>query len=85
MNCINCNNEIPAARLKILPSTKTCVKCSEADKVRGFSIISGKNTYSEIQIVSEKVSKELLRLQNRKGYGVSNGVKFDSHNELYNK
>ena len=28
MNCSVCNAEIPPQRLKILPNTKVCVKCS---------------------------------------------------------
>ena len=53
MNCIVCGNEIPEQRLKILPHTKTCVNCSQAERVAGFPVITGKTTYSELQIVRE--------------------------------
>jgi hypothetical protein len=76
MNCIKCQNLIPEARLKALPSAKTCVQCSDTAKVGGHTIISGKNTYSEIQIVNPETAADLYRMQSRKGFGVATGVKF---------
>ena len=76
MICIKCQSEIPAARLKALPTAKTCVQCSDTAKVGGHTIISGKNTYSEIQIVDQQTASELYQMQSRKGFGVANGVKF---------
>ncbi len=77
-NCSICGNPIPEGRLKAIPNAKTCVKCSDTDKVYGHNMITGKNTYSELQIVDAETSKRLRSLENRAGYGVSNGVKFDS-------
>lgn len=74
MNCNVCGKEIPMARLKILPHTKTCVTCSSANKVAGFPIISGKTTYSELQIVPQEKAEELYQKQDRKG-NISEGVK----------
>ena len=51
MNCISCDVIIPEARLKAIPGTKECVKCSTEDKVAVQTIISGKNTYSEVEII----------------------------------
>jgi hypothetical protein len=76
MNCVKCLNLIPEARLKALPSAKTCVQCSSTSKVGGHTIISGKNTYSEIQIVDQETATQLYRMQSRKGFGVATGVKF---------
>jgi hypothetical protein len=76
MKCIGCQNPIPEGRLKILPHTKTCVNCSTTQKVGGHTVISGKNTYSEIQVVSAEAAEELSRMQSRKGFGVATGVKF---------
>lgn len=78
MKCINCGNEIPEQRLKAVPNAKTCVKCTQTEKVAGFRIISGKTEYSDLQIVDQETAKKLNRLQGREGYGVGNGVKFDS-------
>ncbi len=75
MNCIHCGNEIPEARLKALPTAKTCVECSSTNRVYGFAVVSGKNTYSEIQIVSEETAQELYAKQDRKG-SVATGVQF---------
>lgn len=77
-NCSICGNPIPEGRLKALPNAKTCVVCSNTDKVCGHNMITGKNTYSELQIVDAETSKKLRSLEGRTGYGVSNGVKFDS-------
>jgi hypothetical protein len=76
MNCVKCQNKIPEARLKALPSAKTCVQCSSTARVGGHTIISGKNTYSEIQIVDQETSERLYQMQSRRGFGVSTGVKF---------
>jgi translation initiation factor IF-1 len=76
MICIKCQNQIPDARLKALPNAKTCVQCSDTERIGCHTIISGKNTYSEIQLVDRVTSANLYRMQSRKGFGVSTGVKF---------
>ena len=76
MNCIHCNNPIPERRLKVLPNTKTCTSCSTTQKVGCHTIISGKNTYSEIQIVDQETAEQLYQMQSRSSFGVANGVKF---------
>lgn len=43
--CEFCGKEIPAARLKILPDTSTCVECSQT------------KPYSESDVLSSDVSK----------------------------
>ncbi|MDJ1496720.1 TraR/DksA C4-type zinc finger protein [Cytophagaceae bacterium DM2B3-1] len=75
MNCIHCGSEIPEARLKAIPTTKTCIDCSKTNRVYGFAVISGKTTYSEIQIVTEETAQDLYTQQDRKG-GVATGVQF---------
>jgi hypothetical protein len=74
MNCTNCSSPIPEGRLKAIPSTRTCTPCSTTSRVAGFAIISGKNTYSEIQLVSQETAKHLSKVQERKGL-VSTGMK----------
>lgn len=75
MKCAICEKEIPARRLEILPNTKTCVNCSETARVHGHPIISGKTSYSELQIVSAELANELAVKQDRKG-SVATGVQF---------
>ena len=76
MLCHICAKEIPAKRLEILPKTNTCVSCSEVGRVYGHAMITGKTSYSELQIVSEDVAQDLFGKQNRKGSTVADGVKF---------
>ncbi len=74
--CVICRDEIHPLRMKILPNTNRCVKCSNTDRVYGHTIISGKNTYSEIQLVSMEMSENLSKLGKRYGQGVAAGVRF---------
>jgi len=75
--CYKCNADIPDGRLKALPNTTVCVDCSSTGRVKGFRIISGKNTYSEIQLVDDKKYSELSRKQARKGMSPGRGVWMD--------
>lgn len=75
MNCINCGEKIPEGRLKALPKTKVCVKCSTSEKVAGFRLIEGKTEYSALQIVPQETAKRLYKLQERKGQSPGRGVK----------
>lgn len=75
MDCKVCGNEIAPQRLKILPHTQTCVKCSEVGRVAGFPLITGKNSYSELQLVSQEKAQELYEKQDRKG-SIATGVQF---------
>lgn len=73
--CGKCGNEIPFLRLKALPGATTCTSCSETSRVAGFPVVSGKTTYSELQIVDQEKAEELYKMQNRKG-SIAEGVKF---------
>jgi hypothetical protein len=76
MNCIICSEPINPLRLKALPKTKTCTECSNTQKVGCHVVISGKNTYSELQIVDQETSARLHQMQSRGSFGVASGVKF---------
>jgi hypothetical protein len=78
MLCIKCNKEIPAGRLKALPNTKVCVACSDTSKVAGFRVITGKSTYTEMQIVDQDTYNKLSKLQQRYG-SVAVGNTFQSY------
>jgi hypothetical protein len=71
MYCVKCGNPIPEARLKALPSAKTCVHCSSAQRVAGFPLITGKTEYSALQIVSQQDAARLQKMQARRGTGAS--------------
>ena len=63
---IVCNEPIPDGRVKALPNVETCVEHSEAKKKLGFSVITSKTTYSELDIVDEKTYNELNRLDRKR-------------------
>lgn len=71
MHCIKCGNAIPEARLRALPGAKTCVNCSQAQRVAGFPLITGKTEYSALQLMSQREAQRLHHMQARRGTGAS--------------
>ena len=70
MQCSKCQAKIPAARLRALPNTKTCVECSSVERNYVRTIISGKTTYSEAEIIKDpEVAKKLRKMDRRSGWG----------------
>lgn len=69
--CVVCGEEIPEGRIKVLPNAETCVKHSGVEKKKGFVVISGKTTYSELDIVDDNTYKTLSKLD-RKGWNAIN-------------
>ena len=67
MNCCKCSVEINPLRVKALPDTRTCVKCSDVERNYVRTIISGKTTYSEIEVIKNKDTKEYLKRLDAKG------------------
>ena len=53
MNCRKCNEEINPLRIKALPDTKVCVKCSDTSRWYVRNIISGKTTYCETEVIKD--------------------------------
>jgi len=56
MDCVVCKAEIPPQRLKILPNTRVCVKCSNVQPRVGIMRTegTGDNTYQVTEILSSK-------------------------------
>ena len=67
MQCSKCQAKIPAARMRALPNTKTCVECSNVERNYVRTIISGKTTYSEWEVIKNKDTKEYLQKLDSKG------------------
>ena len=67
MDCIKCFCKIPEGRIKALPTTKTCVECSDVERDYVRTIISGKTTYSEVEVIKNKDTKEYLKRLDAKG------------------
>lgn len=59
-----CGDEIHPLRLKVLPNTRTCVKCSTADKLVGVPIAVGKGEeiYTDLNIMTTEQYKIYSRL-----------------------
>jgi hypothetical protein len=73
--CHLCRQPIPLARLQALPAATTCIACSQTGRVAGFAVITGKTSYSELQLVSQETAQELYQKQDRKG-SIATGVQF---------
>ncbi len=67
MNCCKCSVEINPLTVKALPDTRTCIKCSDVERNYVRTIISGKTTYSEIEVIKNKDTKEYLKRLDAKG------------------
>ena len=67
MKCVKCREDVHKARLRALPGTKTCVECSDVERNYVRTIISGKTTYSEIEVIKNKDTKEYLKRLDAKG------------------
>ncbi len=80
MNCIRCGNTIAEARLKALPTTRTCVACSSVQRVAGFPLITGKTEYSALQLVTQQEAQRLHKMQARKGTGASQFITKEKRN-----
>jgi hypothetical protein len=54
--CFKCGDEIPPQRIKILPKTNVCVKCSDTPTYKGKSVQlgTGDHCWNELVIVSTK-------------------------------
>jgi hypothetical protein len=66
--CKICGEAIPEGRIKALPNTETCVEHSDVNKKLGFAVITGKDTYTELDIVEPDTYEELKKLE-RKNFG----------------
>lgn len=63
--CIECGVEIPSARLKALPGTKTCVKHSTSEKKVGVPVAHGQgdHTYVELEIMEAEDYNRITQQQ----------------------
>jgi hypothetical protein len=61
MNCIKCNQEIPAGRLKALPNAKTCIACSGTKMVKSITTLNGtgEDTWNDIVFVAAETYDKL--------------------------
>ena len=57
MNC-KCGSEIPPERLKILPDTKTCVKCSDVKKKK--AIVTGSYKHKMVELIIEDANSNVF-------------------------
>lgn len=70
MNCYVCDQEVSPLRLKVLPNTKTCVKCSDVapKRARTVSLGEGDHTYTEIEIMDNETFRKVMELEGKKFY-----------------
>lgn len=74
-----CGDVIPEGRIKALKLTDLskarCVKCSSTQRIAGFPLITGKNTYCELLLVTQEQAANLFAMQERKGQSPGAGMK----------
>lgn len=63
-NCSECGKKIPQERLKALPNTETCVKCSQVKGVVGFVAW---DSSPELIICDESSAEDLLKWEKSDG------------------
>lgn len=68
MNCTNCGDSIRAERLRALPDTKVCIKCSTEDAKGAVDIIYHK-TGNTIQIMDKESADAINKAARRTGFG----------------
>lgn len=63
--CTTCGEEIPAARLKLLPNTKTCTKHSVVDKNVGVHVTigTGEDICTRWDIMDAETHERLIKLR----------------------
>ena len=70
MKCCKCTKEINPLRLKALPNTRTCVKCSTTSAWYVRNIIAGKTEYAETEIIKDAEAAGTIRkMDQRTGWG----------------
>ena len=74
MLCTKCKSVIPAARLAAIPTTTTCVSCSDVDAVACVDITYHK-TGNTIQITDKETARRINKLAARSGYGIMRGLR----------
>lgn len=63
-NCVKCGNEIPEGRLKALPDTKVCTKCSSEGAYYANPVINGDEDYAALEFTKDpKAIAELERMR----------------------
>lgn len=73
IQCYKCGNDMPELRLTKY-GYKHCVNCSNVERVGGVPITNHK-TGNTIQVVPKEIADNIIRLAQRKGYGVCSGMK----------
>ena len=65
MNCSKCQKKIHPLRIKILPHTKVCVKCSKTGAYKGVVTThgTGDHTWNDHAILTAEQAEELARTE----------------------
>ncbi len=74
MNCKSCGDAIPEGRLKVLPFTTTCVKCSDVKRVAAYQHIHGKTGHTWV-VTDAETANRIERVQRRQGQSPGAGMK----------
>jgi len=70
MICSKCQQDINPLRVKALPNTRTCVKCSSTSRWYVRNIISGKTSYAETEVIKDpSLARSIQNMDKRTGWG----------------
>ena len=69
--CVKCKKPIHPMRLKALPGTNTCVKCSTVGAKSGVPVMFGSkdHTWTDLVIMEEDEFKAFKEREKKKGKG----------------
>ena len=80
MNCSKCQKKIHPLRIKILPHTKVCVKCSKTGAYKGVVTThgTGDHTWNDLAILTAFSTASAPELKNAALHGLCIGTRVDN-------
>jgi hypothetical protein len=84
--CNTCNEEIPEGRLKAIPTTTKCIKCSDTNKVKAIIVTNGntiEEVYETIQIIEDQtILKSISHINDMYARTLSDCIDLDVESDI---
>jgi RNA polymerase-binding transcription factor DksA len=78
MDCVKCKETINPLRVKALPNTRVCVKCSSVERVSGFMSWEHK-TAPTLNICTQEQAEQVRQQTKRVGQSPIAGIRMRGH------